>query len=176
MPSSDLIKTWQTYLKGVQRTAPPTLTKDNITMGLYGESGEVVDTLKKIIYHEIPAEQTNLKEELGDLCWYAAAAYTQLLTEEERQTEFFPGIDITDCLIIEYVYGLHKGVGHALLGEWRAAVKRIIFYVRALCETFGFHFPEVLRENTAKLERVYPHGFVSGGGNRVEKEMVCRLS
>lgn len=41
-------------------------------LGLVGETGEVVDDIKKRIFHgrDIPLEHT--KEELGDVMWYVA--------------------------------------------------------------------------------------------------------
>ena len=48
---------------------------DNCLIGLYGESGELVDLLKKIAFHKHPVDDAmreKLKKEIGDLCWYAA--------------------------------------------------------------------------------------------------------
>lgn len=47
-------------------------------LGLGGESGEVIDDIKKVEYHgrNIPIEHT--AEELGDVLWYVANLATQL--------------------------------------------------------------------------------------------------
>lgn len=50
-------------------------------MGLAGESGEVVDLIKKHIFHGKPLDRENLLLELGDVRWYievllAAVGYT----------------------------------------------------------------------------------------------------
>ena len=47
-------------------------------LGLGGESGEVIDDIKKVEYHgrDIPIEHT--AEELGDVLWYVANLATQL--------------------------------------------------------------------------------------------------
>ena len=42
----------------------------NLCMGLAGESGEVVDYIKKHIYHGHSLEINKLSEELGDIMWY----------------------------------------------------------------------------------------------------------
>ena len=42
----------------------------NLCMGLAGETGEVVDYVKKSIYHGHSLEIIKLAEELGDLMWY----------------------------------------------------------------------------------------------------------
>ena len=46
-------------------------------LGLVGETGEVVDDIKKRIFHgrKIPIEHT--KEELGDVLWYVANIATE---------------------------------------------------------------------------------------------------
>ena len=41
-------------------------------LGMAGESGELVDLIKKWIFHEKPLDETHVKKELGDVLWYAA--------------------------------------------------------------------------------------------------------
>lgn len=41
-------------------------------MGLSGEVGELNDLVKKFIFHEKEFDETHLKKELGDVCWYIA--------------------------------------------------------------------------------------------------------
>lgn len=45
----------------------------NHTLGLAGESGEVVEMIKKHLYHGKELDQQRLAEELGDVLWYVAA-------------------------------------------------------------------------------------------------------
>lgn len=40
------------------------------SMGLVGESGEVVDYIKKIVFHGHKFSKEKLIEELGDVLWY----------------------------------------------------------------------------------------------------------
>jgi NTP pyrophosphatase (non-canonical NTP hydrolase) len=48
----------------------------NGAMGLCGESGEVIDILKKHIFHGHELDREHLIEELGDVAWYLnEAAY-----------------------------------------------------------------------------------------------------
>ena len=44
----------------------------NAVMGLCGESGEVIDIVKKHISHGHPLNREKLVEELGDVAWYLA--------------------------------------------------------------------------------------------------------
>ena len=47
-------------------------------MGLAGESGEVVEVLKKAIYHKHELNKDKLAEELGDVLFYVAALATTI--------------------------------------------------------------------------------------------------
>ena len=73
------------YQKAALRTAAgymkpnqASYTYDNIdyllngALGLAGETGEVVDQLKKYLYQGHPLNQKAIAEELGDVCWYIA--------------------------------------------------------------------------------------------------------
>lgn len=44
----------------------------NGCLGLAGESGELLDIVKKWVFHEKPLDQEHLKKELGDVLWYVA--------------------------------------------------------------------------------------------------------
>lgn len=41
-------------------------------LGIAGESGEVVDHIKKMVYHDHPIDLDALTKEVGDLMWYVA--------------------------------------------------------------------------------------------------------
>lgn len=47
-------------------------------IGLAGETGEVVDHIKKAIFHQHGLDREKVKEELGDVLWYIAGLSTQL--------------------------------------------------------------------------------------------------
>lgn len=65
------------YQQISQRTLSKNLTYaqqlPNYCMGLAGEAGEVIDLLKKHIYHHHKLSYDQLKSELGDVLWYVAA-------------------------------------------------------------------------------------------------------
>lgn len=44
----------------------------NGCLGLSGEVGEVMDMVKKWVFHEKPLDETHLKKEIGDVVWYVA--------------------------------------------------------------------------------------------------------
>lgn len=47
-------------------------------IGLAGEAGEVLDTIKKAIFHQHGLDKEQLVKELGDVLWYVAALCTKL--------------------------------------------------------------------------------------------------
>lgn len=44
----------------------------NATMGLAGETGELVDLIKKAIFHGHQIDVAKVEKELGDVIWYCA--------------------------------------------------------------------------------------------------------
>lgn len=61
------------YVREVRRTCSIQEPKDLLTLtalGIAGESGEIVDTLKKILYHSHELNVSELCKEIGDLLWY----------------------------------------------------------------------------------------------------------
>lgn len=72
------------YQTRAARTVPdgaPVLTEQQtrllmVAMGLSGETGELVDHLKKAIFHGHELDRAKLTEEAGDVAWYLAALCT----------------------------------------------------------------------------------------------------
>ena len=76
------------YLAASARTNPPRKQGKNLSVyqvellhgaiGLSTESGEILDALKKHLYYGAELDIVNLKEELGDICWYMALMFREL--------------------------------------------------------------------------------------------------
>ena len=69
------------YQTDASRTLAASRKLDNITLamgglGMAGETGEVVDLIKKVVAHGHELDQQKLIEELGDVLWYIAALCT----------------------------------------------------------------------------------------------------
>lgn len=68
--------TTKDYQEAVKRTVNNNLsereTRLNFALGLAGESGEVIDTIKKIEFHSHVVSEDKIGEELGDVMWYVA--------------------------------------------------------------------------------------------------------
>jgi NTP pyrophosphatase (non-canonical NTP hydrolase) len=75
------MKDFDTYQSLALRTASSTSTESERAMlttaalGLSGESGEIADHVKKIVYHGHPlddATRDKIAKEIGDILWYCA--------------------------------------------------------------------------------------------------------
>ena len=63
------------YQQKAMRTASEKSKMDlleNGVMGLCGEAGECIDVVKKYLYQGHKLDKMKLKDELGDVLWYAA--------------------------------------------------------------------------------------------------------
>ena len=65
-----------TYQLSTARTdradVPPRDRIANHAMGLAGETGELVDAIKKRLFHGHDLDRTKVREEIGDVLWYLA--------------------------------------------------------------------------------------------------------
>lgn len=56
----------------------------NLALGIAGEAGEIVDLVKKVVYHGHEIDKEKFRGELGDLMWYIARMTARVgLTLEE---------------------------------------------------------------------------------------------
>ena len=64
------------YQEKATRTLNLSLTEKqvmtNMCMGLAGESGELIDHIKKHVFHKHDLDREYVKAELGDIMWYVA--------------------------------------------------------------------------------------------------------
>ncbi len=65
----------RTYREEVKRTANISFDAPNTNLtlgalGLAGEAGEVIEIVKKCVFHGKPIDRENLLKELGDVRWY----------------------------------------------------------------------------------------------------------
>lgn len=70
------------YQRSASRFISPELTKEtmliNSALGIGGESGEVIDLIKKNAFHGHNLDVEKIKGEMGDVCWYLAEIATAL--------------------------------------------------------------------------------------------------
>lgn len=68
-------------------TNPGILRLIHAGIGMSGEAGEVLDTLKKSMMYGQPIDAVNLKEECGDILWYMAIMLDQIDSSFEEVME-----------------------------------------------------------------------------------------
>jgi NTP pyrophosphatase (non-canonical NTP hydrolase) len=72
---------FDTYQKLAHRTSGQNSRREILCMsslGLCGESGEVADIIKKVLYHGHLLDENKIVKELGDILWYVAEMATGL--------------------------------------------------------------------------------------------------
>jgi NTP pyrophosphatase (non-canonical NTP hydrolase) len=77
----DVLRTEPDYAVVAERLKDPSVVRLlHAALGLVTEAGEFVDNLKRHIFYGLPIDKTNLKEELGDISWYARVGVLELET------------------------------------------------------------------------------------------------
>ncbi len=154
------------YQKQAKRTLG-NATMGNILMGIFGEAGEVVDYLKKVIYHGHPLEKEKMVEELGDLLWYVVSPFNigMVSIEGFKPLERVDGFRIAEveiyCLanllmsetarmIIEADYGCYLETPYP---------RRVVSIIHELARRVDSSIEEVAEHNIKKLQERYPNGF-----------------
>lgn len=60
---------------------------DLCALGIAGESGEIIDHIKKVLYHDHALDHAKLKKEMGDLQWYLSRMMLLLCTNFDEVTD-----------------------------------------------------------------------------------------
>jgi len=108
-------------------------------LGLIGESGELVDLLKKQIFHKQDIKPSDIVDELGDVHWYLVTTAAML------------GYDMDEV---------------EMMGDTIATVLMAIRNVlTVISNSYWIPIDDVLKRNVQKLHKErYPNGFEFGGG------------
>lgn len=145
------------YRKLASRTLRKDLTRrqvaDNIFSGILGEAGEVMDLLKKEVFHGQVVPRQRFVEELGDLLWYIAlipdgvdTGHANIHVEDLR-----PFLDVrADAIAFIMVRAAEGNSSDYMMSLLKEALPN-----------FGATIEEVMEANIAKLERRYKDGFSS---------------
>ena len=162
------------YQRLAMRTSPEGHDRIlNGCMGLIGESGEVVDIVKKWKFQsgddaELPKDK--LIEELGDVLWYCAEVSTGMGSDMIRVPDRWglKGLTYDGKLHLEALFlaKLAQNMTDALMhpDEWSpdpmyvvACIMDVIGYMlKTYC---GSTMEECMERNVEKLKRRYPDGF-----------------
>lgn len=175
------------YQQAALRTLYPDLSYNQrlglCGLGLPGEIGEVVDLLKKFLYHrngkELPVDK--VKDELGDVLWYLAVLLDTVgLTFEQVRAntllELRPVIasDLACSQQLELsglklvaaigrvVDLLHQFLYCACsldINQLKDGLADVFLYLYLLLDTLGLTLEDVMQANVTKLETRHANGF-----------------
>lgn len=170
----DLYQKWTdcvaTYPKDDKRPVYP-------CMGLMGESGELIDKLKKIIRGDDPDEE-GIKKEIGDVLWYVA----RFCEDSGLKMSDYWGIRTVRSYFGEnqnffLSTGLMKHVSKLCDRAWLESdtnqylsiisecIGGILGVLTRLCENFDYTIEDAMRNNMDKLESRKKRGTIQGSGD-----------
>ena len=164
------------YQESAQRTSSTKTNEEkilNARLGLMGETGELADLLKKYKFQsgdnpELPREK--IVEEIGDVCWYIAEAFTGIGQDMQKAVdmEWEKAINASwyeksMCDLIFTVHHVVDGIMGYLDQPFPYAsvlmlvqLMRLLDILASICRS---SLTEVLEANIAKLKKRYPDGF-----------------
>lgn len=189
------ITTFNEYQELASRTANKhEYEQINYAMGLAGESGELIDGYKKILFHSHPIDKNYIKKEAGDVLWYSSQliriyqitfqldVFEQLKKidddlEKVRKEGDVEKVVRVSCLILSKAVGDLSGIvdelsnvsgfysARAIKGNISKVLKSLYFLIKFA----GLTIEEVAEANIEKLKARYPEGFdVEKSINRIE--------
>lgn len=152
------------YTQLALRTKAPTYTRDHIMMGLFGEAGEVVDLIKKVVAHGHPVTPELLakaRAEIGDVLWHVAigAVVDGVDPSSEGGDFFFGTVSSPDLAMCSAQ--LRLNVIHVEQHGDVVAYKNAHITLCMLARAFSTTLKQCAIENIEKLRKRYPDGFSS---------------
>lgn len=136
---------------------------DHMILGMITESGEISDIFKRKLAYKKNVDTINLKEEIGDLCWYLA----NLLTIQETSFVYIrERFDLSEkhlseakiCIDINaHIYAVSKY--YMYQNQLHTEIENIIGALLNICNLYEINLYECLYINIMKLKKRYPDGF-----------------
>lgn len=174
------------YQELSRRTAPKNMALSNIVMGLVGEGGEIVDLIKKQVYHNHPIDtefKVNLEKEIGDYLWYLARMLDHHGTPfapEHMSFDFIQRncakkVEVTGIENVALLFGFKNGFMAANIvndtGTMGFTVATLLNIVCAIAQHYEVSLEQAAINNIIKLSQRYPQGFSSEDSvARVDKQ------
>lgn len=187
--------TFNEYVETASRTAAKHDNElVNYAMGLSGESGELIDLVKKFIFHGHHIETAKIKKEGGDVLWYASQL-VKLLEIKFNTDDIFDSLNKqlprmkklsekhTDNYLMICCLNLSKASGKISeivdqlvfngadpdVLRLKREMSTIFYNLFFIITIAGLTIEEVAEGNIEKLKKRYPDGFdVEKSINRVE--------
>lgn len=126
-------------------------------IGLCTESGELLDAYKKHIFYGKPLDHVNIKEELGDICWYMAIV-CDVVHDMPGMIASGGSKPLLEIVVLNQLCA-NLLAGYTDPRTWGDLFGPITRAVINQCVLHGFTLDEVLEANIAKLRVRYPEKF-----------------
>ena len=166
--------TFQEYTVLALRTKPKNHVRDWTMMGLFGEAGEIVDLIKKIVAHGHPITdevRQKVKKEIGDTLWYVAIGADEDLKGDKISTSAFDVVFNTSipnpasneeralrAKAIRIIVSMIED-NDVEIEQMRRSYAMMIGALNGLAASFDTTLERCAIENVAKLRARYPDGF-----------------
>ncbi len=149
----------------------------NGCLGLIGESGEIVDIIKKHMFQSVagtPLPVDKLIEEMGDVLWYCIEALTGIgddvqiaLTRKQTYSLFAVhtqagvlDLETTAAMLALFAVNAYTACYFDdNIRFFRASIYDIFCTLLLLCRTINTTIDHVAMVNIEKLKQRYPNGF-----------------
>lgn len=150
-----------TYQELAKRTAthpdPNADMYELMALGLIGETGEVVDLIKKHKFHGVPMDVEKLKKEVGDCLWYLANGLTMFDVDLGGYNASYCSADSTPIDLASNAsnMAIMFTIGENIeedAGEYLSCLSGVV-------SVYGFTLEDAADTNIEKLKRRYPDGF-----------------
>lgn len=149
--------TFKEYQLEAKRTCPSLgddeLDYTHMRLGIITEIAEIADIFKKHIAYKKPIDFINLKEEIGDTCWYIA----NMATFEEEDLKLWDGDyykpnndEKWEYIINDILVGLYYN---------QDSNSERLDGINALCKYWEINLEECLELNITKLKTRFPEKF-----------------
>lgn len=164
------------YQELSRRTAPVDMKLSNIVMGLVGEGGEIVDLIKKQVFHNHPIDTSfkfNLEKEIGDYLWYLARMldhHDTPFAPEHMSFDFIQRmtskkVEVSGIINVALLLGFKNGAlaSHELNDTYimHYDVTVLLNCICAIAQHYDVSIEQAAINNIIKLTQRYPQGFSS---------------
>lgn len=138
---------------------PSARNVEYLSLGLWGEVGELASLVAKSIRDETELDKTAVAKELGDVMWFLASSasysgngeeFASLANDADLQDDFVNSYAATEDFISMLIAADLPGIFNAM-GE--------------LAYSVGYTLDEVLEMNLAKLQSRRDRGKITGSGD-----------
>lgn len=154
----------EAYVRECLRTYNTAQDERTLTLGVFGEAGELVDKIKKHTFHGIHFTADEILEEVGDCLFYVAlrnhltldalkADFTRWPTKPRRKPQD----------LVTYAFHLMRAFE---IQDNGLQTNVLLCVLDDIARHFGSSLRQVAYSNVHKLRKRYPNGFVHGGGIR----------